>query len=81
MAQQSELLKPQPSHQGRKQLSPILLALLIAFDYPEAASAFFLQNPHPLPNIAHVMNHDTATGHVTGPYVYNSIVSLCSSLV
>ena len=28
-----------------------------------------------------VTNHDTATGHVTGPYVYNSIVSLCSSLV
>ena len=28
-----------------------------------------------------VMNRDTATGHVTGPYVYNSIVSLCSSLV
>ena len=28
-----------------------------------------------------VTNCDTATGHVTGPYVYNSIVSLCSSLV
>ena len=33
-----------------------------------------------LPDVG-VTNRDTATGHVTGPYVYNSIVSLCSSLV
>ena len=31
-----------------------------------------------IPPLAHaVTNRDTATGHVTGPYVYKSIVSLC----
>ena len=31
--------------------------------------------------VSTVTNCDTATGHVTGPYVYNSIVSLCFSLI
>ena len=61
MAQQSELLKPQPLHQGRKQLSLILSVLLNAFDYPEATLAFFLQNPRPLPNIVQMYGQLSCT--------------------
>ena len=50
-------------------------------DHSHAGLSSHTNDNEPTSDHLSVTNHDTATGHVTGPYVYNSIVSLCSSLV